>query len=172
MDSAKHKGMENVCTVGADPGLCVSGPKAFKSSRKGPKMGKEKHIGILGMLHITWGALVLFIGLMGFVFFTGIGVLSGDATAMGILGLLGTLAAIFMGVVALPGILAGVGLLRRREWGRILALVVGFISIIDIPFGTALGIYTIWVLLDDGIKGAFSSGATVNVSAPQQAPLI
>jgi len=28
-----------------------------------------------------------------------------------------------------------------------LTLVLGFVSLIHIPFGTALGIYTIWVLL-------------------------
>lgn len=44
--------------------------------------------------------------------------------------------------------LAGWGLLQRETWARMLALVVGFISLItNIPLGTALGIYTLWVLL-------------------------
>ena len=133
-------------------------------------MEKEKHIAILGMLHIAWGGLVLLIGILGFVFFAGIGLFTGDAEAMGILGLIGILAVIFMSVIALPGILAGVGLLRRREWGRILAIVVGIISLIDIPIGTALGIYTIWVLLDDDMKKAFNGGTKVDVLATQQAP--
>lgn len=46
-------------------------------------------------------------------------------------------------------ILAGVGLLAKQSWGRILAVVVGCISLIHIPVGTALGIYTIWVMLGD-----------------------
>jgi hypothetical protein len=33
------------------------------------------------------------------------------------------------------------------EWARILGLVIGFLALVRIPFGTALGIYTIWVLL-------------------------
>ena len=65
-------------------------------------MEKEKHITILGILHIARGALVLFIGLMGFAFLTGIGVLSGDTSAMGVLGFIGTLAVMFMGVLSLP----------------------------------------------------------------------
>ena len=133
-------------------------------------MEKEKHITILGILNIVWGALVMLIGLFAFVFFAGIGFLVGDAEAMGILGLIGTLAVIFMGVLGLPGILAGVGLLQRREWGRILALVVGFLSLIDIPIGTALGVYTIWVLMDDDIKKAFTGGIMVKPPATQQAP--
>ena len=132
-------------------------------------MEKEKHIAILGMLHIACGALLFIIGLFAFAFFAGIGIFSGDPKALGILGLIGILGAIFMSVFALPGILAGVGLLRRREWGRILALVVGFISLVDIPIGTALGVYTIWVLIDDDIIKAFDGGAKINVVAAPSA---
>ncbi len=120
-------------------------------------MGKDNHITILGILHIVRGTLVLLVGLIAFAFFAGIGTITGDATAMGVLGLIGTLAAIFMGILAVPSILAGVGLLQRQEWGRIVALVVGFVSLIDFPLGTALGIYTIWVLMDDGIRPAFAA---------------
>lgn len=39
------------------------------------------------------------------------------------------------------------GLFERRSWARILALVLGFLALLRFPFGTALGIYTLWVLL-------------------------
>ena len=39
------------------------------------------------------------------------------------------------------------GLFERRSWARILALVLGFLALLHFPFGTALGIYTLWVLL-------------------------
>jgi hypothetical protein len=56
--------------------------------------------------------------------------------------------AIFVVVKAFAGFLAGWGLLQREPWARSLALVLGFISLFfNIPFGTALGIYTLWVLL-------------------------
>lgn len=45
------------------------------------------------------------------------------------------------------GLLAGWGLLNRERWGRVLALVLGFLALIHPPLGTALGIYTLWVLL-------------------------
>ena len=48
---------------------------------------------------------------------------------------------------AAVGLLAGWGLLEGQPWARMLAIVLGFISLLDIPFGTALGIYTLWVLL-------------------------
>jgi len=48
---------------------------------------------------------------------------------------------------AAVGFITGWGLLRRESWARILALVLGFLILINIPFGTALGVYTLWVLL-------------------------
>jgi hypothetical protein len=49
---------------------------------------------------------------------------------------------------AAGGFLAGWGLLNRQPWARMLAIVLGVISLFfHIPFGTALGIYTLWVLL-------------------------
>jgi hypothetical protein len=50
-------------------------------------------------------------------------------------------------VKAAAGFIAGWGLLQREPWARVLTLVVGFISLFNIPLGTALGIYTLWVLL-------------------------
>ena len=45
------------------------------------------------------------------------------------------------------GFFAGWGLLQRERWARVAALIVGFISLFNVPVGTALGIYTLWVLL-------------------------
>ena len=45
------------------------------------------------------------------------------------------------------GIAAGCGLLMRQPWARMLAIIFGAVSLIDIPFGTAIGVYTLWVLL-------------------------
>ena len=48
---------------------------------------------------------------------------------------------------AAAGFIAGWGLLQRQEWARIVALVVGFVALLNVPIGTALGVYTLWVLL-------------------------
>ena len=44
-------------------------------------------------------------------------------------------------------LIAGFGLLERQPWGRPLALVMAFIALLNVPFGTALGVYTLWVLM-------------------------
>ena len=48
---------------------------------------------------------------------------------------------------AAAGIASGVGLLQRASWARILTIVVGLLSLLNMPFGTGLGIYSLWVLL-------------------------
>ena len=45
------------------------------------------------------------------------------------------------------GIITGWGLLQRQSWARMPAIVFGVLSLFDFPFGTALGIYSLWVLL-------------------------
>ena len=51
--------------------------------------------------------------------------------------------------VSIPAIIAGVGLVYRKSWSRILALIICVIKLFNIPFGTALGAYGIWVLMQD-----------------------
>jgi hypothetical protein len=50
------------------------------------------------------------------------------------------------------GIVAGIGLLNRVPWARTLTLVVAFLSLLSVPFGTAFGIYAIWVFLSAGAQ--------------------
>jgi hypothetical protein len=49
-------------------------------------------------------------------------------------------------------LLTGYALLTRQPWGRIFAIVFGILALIHLPLGTALGIYTLWVLAP-GISG-------------------
>jgi len=48
---------------------------------------------------------------------------------------------------AAAGFVVGWGLLQREPWARILTIILAFLALFNIPFGTALGIYTLWVLL-------------------------
>ena len=56
------------------------------------------------------------------------------------------LAAMFL-VFAAAGLVTGWALLARQRWARLAAIVVGAVNLVDMPLGTALGIYTFWVLL-------------------------
>jgi len=52
-------------------------------------------------------------------------------------------------LVAGGGICVGWGLMRYEPWARIAAIVLGVIALLHPPFGTLLGIYTLWVLLSN-----------------------
>ena len=60
----------------------------------------------------------------------------------------------FIGVIALIvaakaalGFATGWGLLQREPWARMLTIVLALLALFHVPFGTALGVYTLWVLL-------------------------
>jgi hypothetical protein len=55
--------------------------------------------------------------------------------------------AVLVFIKAIGCLLAGWGLLQRDPWARLLTLVLAFVSLFYAPFGTALGVYTLWVLL-------------------------
>ncbi len=50
-------------------------------------------------------------------------------------------------IVAALGCVAGWGLLERRSWARMFTIVLAGFNLVDMPFGAALGIYSLWVLL-------------------------
>ena len=113
----------------------------------------ETHVKVLAILHIVFGALGVLIGLGLFVVFGGVaGVvqMDGDEDApfvVPMLGAIGGLIMVFAFALSVPGIIAGVGLLSYRPWARILTIVLSALDLLNIPFGTALGIYGLWVLL-------------------------
>jgi len=109
----------------------------------------EMHVRVLGWLYILSNSILLLVGLTGLVFLTGIGLVSGDLDSVGVLGFIDGVGFIFFAALALPGMLAGYGLLRRTSWARVLVLVVAFLGLLDFPIGTAIGIYTFWVVLQD-----------------------
>ena len=110
----------------------------------------ERHVHLLGVLWLVLGLLTALGGvavlIVAHVIFGPNGVATQDGAPMFLRPLLSLVSVVIL-VKAAASFLAGLGLLQRQPWGRVLALVLGFISLINVPFGTALGIYTIWVLL-------------------------
>lgn len=66
----------------------------------------------------------------------------------------------FLFLGALIGFLCGWGLLQKQSWARTLGIVLAAFSLLAPPFGTALGIYTLWVLLPAQSEQEFSTLAS------------
>ena len=116
----------------------------------------RKHIELLGILHVIYHSLGLVIALALLTFFGGRFIIScGDTYLRGMSAAITIYRFVAIGILfavlllSITGIIGGIGLLKMRPWGRILALIMGFVSLVRIPFGTALGIYTIWALMND-----------------------
>jgi hypothetical protein len=114
----------------------------------------QQHVKVLAVLNIIYGGLGLLIGLFVFAVLGGIaGVVSTvdpsvDAeVAAPILGLIGAFVLCVLAIVSAPSIIAGAGLLYFKPWARILTIVLSAVHLLSIPFGTALGVYGLWVLL-------------------------
>jgi hypothetical protein len=58
-------------------------------------------------------------------------------------------AGILLGVFGAVHLVLAWGLFERQAWARTLGIIVGFLALLRIPFGTALGVYTLWMLLPE-----------------------
>ncbi|MGH9668409.1 MAG: hypothetical protein ACRD9L_28645 [Bryobacteraceae bacterium] len=121
-----------------------------------------QHVKILGILHIVFGALGALFALLIMTVFGGIaGIVhmnaetADAAVAAPVLVVVGGIVMIFILLLAVPGIIAGFGLLQFRPWARILTIVLSALDLLHVPFGTALGIYGLWVLLSADGEAVF-----------------
>ncbi len=122
-------------------------------SRNGMEIGE--HIRILGFLYIAFSVIGVVIAIILFAAITGGGLISGDESVIAITTIVGVAIAAVLILLSAPGIVGGIGLVKKQAWARILVLVLGFINLLNIPFGTALGIYTIWVLTNKDSEAVF-----------------
>jgi len=121
----------------------------------------EKHITIVAVIGIVFGTIGVLVGIAAFVAITGGGLISQDPTAMHVTGIVGTAVCGFFLLIKGPEIIAGIGLLKRRNWARILALILAIPDLMIIPIGTAIGIYAIWVLLNDETFKLFAQASEI-----------
>ena len=120
------------------------------------------HVKALGILHIVFGALGILLGLILFIFFGGLAAFVGMSNpgdeavfAVPVIGGIGGLVFIVLVVLSLPGLIAGIGLLQLKPWGRILGIIVSALHLFNVPFGTVLGVYGLWTLLSSETERLF-----------------
>jgi hypothetical protein len=125
------------------------------------------HIKLLGILNIVWSSISIVIALIVLLVFGGLaGVLgivgagSGDNSSSGLLvapflALIGFFVVALLCIISLPALIGGIGLLKFRPWSRVFMIVISVLHLISFPFGTALGVYGLWVLLHQDARREF-----------------
>ena len=111
----------------------------------------QEHVRLLAILWFAFSALNALGGavlvILANTFFLHFHDMGGPGAPTAFLHPLLTFVGFFVIAKGVAGFAAGWGLLQREPWARILVLILAFLSLINPPFGTALGIYTLWVLL-------------------------
>jgi hypothetical protein len=115
-----------------------------------------RHVQTLGILWCIYGVYRAAAGLFAVLFLMGVSTpaILGGMGSRGlpilpfapVMGGLAAVAGVFILLSSALAFCTGYSLLTRKPWGRTLAIVAGILSLIKIPVGTALGIYTLWVL--------------------------
>jgi hypothetical protein len=115
----------------------------------------EQHMKILGILNIVYASFGILVALVIFAIFGGsAGLVAANndpdaAVAIPILGAIGLLIIFCVAIFTAPAIIAGIGLLKLKAWSRPWTIVASILHLLSIPFGTALGIYGLWVMFKD-----------------------
>lgn len=108
----------------------------------------KQHVSFVGALHVGFGILGL-VGALGiyFGFHFIFNFVEEEPIAQKILSSLGNSIALIILFFSSLGIVGGIGLFSYRPWARILVMIVSAMNCLNVPVGTAKGVYSIWVLM-------------------------
>ena len=122
------------------------------------------HVDFVGVLFIVWGLLTTLVGVSTLAL--GIGAVAliasasrggGGQMAAGVTAAVFTTLAIIAMIWGAAHVAVGVPLRRRAPWARLGALMLGSVDLLLLPYGTALGVYALWVLLSERGKDLFNT---------------
>ncbi|HYS24863.1 MAG TPA: hypothetical protein VEP46_04650 [Vicinamibacterales bacterium] len=123
----------------------------------------SSHVDFMGVLFIVWGLLTTLVGVSTLALGIGAVALIASAGHGGAEQLAAGLTAAAFTTLALIAILwgsvhviVGVPLRRHKPWSRLVALMLGSVDLLLLPYGTALGVYALWVLLHEDGKKMFA----------------
>lgn len=116
------------------------------------------HLKVLGWLYAATGALVLLMAVLFGTLFGVVGIAAGGAEGGALIGGLGFAFALFIAVLGLPSLVCGWALLNYKPWARTLGIILSALQLANFPFGTALGGYGLWVLLNDESRRMLEAG--------------
>jgi hypothetical protein len=107
----------------------------------------EGHVRTVASLHIALSILGFMLAIILYSLLNVIGNFIGEPEPGIILSIVANTLAIFLFILSIPGFIAGLGLFKYKEWARILILIISALKLLSFPIGTAVGIYSIWALV-------------------------
>jgi hypothetical protein len=108
----------------------------------------KQHVSLVGALHVGFGILGLLAALAVYLtFHFAYGFVDEEPIVEEIIAFLGNTLSVIILFISALGIIGGIGLFSYKPWARILVMIVSAINCLNVPVGTAKGIYSIWVLM-------------------------
>jgi hypothetical protein len=117
----------------------------------------DKHLNILGALNVAVGASGLLGAVIVFWSMAGGSLMAAQPGVVLLRTVMGTAIALLITAFSAPTLAAGIGLLQGKPWAPKLALAMGAVNLLNIPFGTPVGIYTIWIFVHQPERHAHSA---------------
>jgi hypothetical protein len=123
----------------------------------------KSQVDFLGVLFVVWGLLTVVVGLSTLAL--GVGAVAliasanrsgGSQVAAGITAAAFTTLAFIAMLWGAAHVVVGLPLRRHAPWSRLIALMLGSVDLLLLPYGTALGVYALYVLLNEKGKAHFS----------------
>lgn len=117
----------------------------------------KSHVTLVAALHIGFGILTVIAGVITFIIlnFAGSFVEEYDEVGKLVMNYISTFVPLLIFFFGGIDILAGVALFSYKQWSRVFMLVISAINCLNIPIGTAKGVYSIWALMQPDIMKLF-----------------
>jgi hypothetical protein len=118
----------------------------------------RSHVNLLGILQLTWGGMGLLLGVSLLLLAAGAVAIARTTPDPLTAGFTALLFVVFATALALGGwanAWTGRAIRQHRPQGRTGALILAVMNLFVLPFGTALAIYTFWVLLHNEARAFF-----------------
>ena len=129
----------------------------------------RSHVNLLGLLQLVWGGMGLLLGVSLLLLAAGSAAIAARPDADPLTaGVMALLFVVFAAALALGGwasVWVGRAIRQHRSPGRTGALLLAVMNLFVLPFGTALAIYTFWVLLHNEVRALFETAATAAPAA-------
>ena len=120
----------------------------------------KKHVTFVGALHIGFGILGIIGAVVAFFALSfALSFVEGIDIAEEVMKAILVLVPVLISVSSILGIIGGIGVLNYQSWARILVIVLSALSCLNVPIGTAKGVYSIWALLQDETIDLFNQKA-------------
>ncbi len=115
----------------------------------------QKHVNIVAALQIGFSIFGILFALLIYSILHLVGDFTDEPEANLFLSIVANVIATVFIIFAIPGIIGGMGLFRRKEWARILVLILSVLDLFHFPVGTAIGVYSIWALVQPDVVAEF-----------------